>query len=599
MLSEMQITPLFATAPDPERKGEAVKLSCSISDDGHKLTIIAVNVVGGAFGKDFGEPELTVIKGPATNWASFFAEINRSFSGELKVQPEGEDLLCLTSCGHFKLPRNPDASLGRKLFQQLAKFYDMRTGKPEGDTTELKKRLDELKKKVQSCEAERQQLADSIAASEMEERHHKARLEKAHVELDALMAQYRAEGKDPEQVASDGPVEPDLTTSLARIPIVHCDHREYDPVILRLVKSKFHPREEEEAEQAEAEEPWNRVIRPHTKSEYEQQMRLLPEDERRIVMRCIEKIDEWDYNVWTMQDFTGRGALFYTAYALFVRYNFVKRFGIDEQVLLNFLSQVEAGYHPNPYHNSMHGADVLHIVHYILSPGGLQSVAKLTDQDVLASLIAGMIHDYDHPGLNNNFHIKVQSYLATLYNDRSILENHHCAEVFELTKLSKFNILSSFPDDQRRDIRETIIDMVLSTDMGLHAKIFGTWRRRISQDTDLYKRKDDQRLALALAIKMADISNCGRPEFLYLRWASKLAEEFFLQGDNERNRGDTVSPFMDRFAPSMAKSQIAFMNYIVIPMFESIAEYLPEMHFALDHCESNKNYWASNDDSMA
>ena len=32
-------------------------------------------------------------------------------------------------------------------------------------------------------------------------------------------------------------------------------------------------------------------------------------------------------------------------------------------------------------------------------------------------------------GLNNNFHIKVQSYLATLYNDKSILENHHCAEV--------------------------------------------------------------------------------------------------------------------------------------------------------------------------
>lgn len=165
-------------------------------------------------------------------------------------------------------------------------------------------------------------------------------------------------------------------------------------------------------------------------------------------------------------------------------------------------------------------------------------------------------------------------------------------------KNPNFNLLSGLTEVQRRDIRETIIDMVLSTDMGLHAKIFGNWKRRIGQDHDLHKRKDDQRLALAMAIKMADISNCGRPENLYLKWGTKLSEEFFLQGDNERNRADPVSPFMDRYAPSMAKSQIAFMNYIVIPMFESIAEYLPEMHFSVDYCESNKNYWASNDDSL-
>lgn len=58
--------------------------------------------------------------------------------------------------------------------------------------------------------------------------------------------------------------------------------------------------------------------------------------------------------------------------------------------------------------------------------------SPLNQQDVLAALIASMIHDYDHPGLNNNYHIKTQNYLATLYNDRSILENHHLAEVAPL-----------------------------------------------------------------------------------------------------------------------------------------------------------------------
>ena len=28
------------------------------------------------------------------------------------------------------------------------------------------------------------------------------------------------------------------------------------------------------------------------------------------------------------------------------------------------------------------------------------------------------------------------------------------------------------------------------------------------------------------------------------------------------------------------------------------AQYLPEMHFSVDLCESNKNYWSQNDDSL-
>lgn len=104
--------------------------------------------------------------------------------------------------------------------------------------------------------------------------------------------------------------------------------------------------------------------------------------------------------------------MFYTAYALFLRWDLFRKLNIDEQVpprhpptlwrqvirpssrpfddvggskahggggvppgggapphgqvAINFFSQVEAGYHPNPYHNAMHGADVMHILHYLL-----------------------------------------------------------------------------------------------------------------------------------------------------------------------------------------------------------------------------------------
>merc|ERR1719199_2348617 len=103
-------------------------------------------------------------------------------------------------------------------------------------------------------------------------------------------------------------------------------------------------------------------------------------------------------------------------------------------------------------------------------------------------------------------------------------------------KSEKFNILAEFTDEQRRDIRETVVEMVLATDMGLHAKILGTFKRRLAEDHD-FKKKDDVRLALSMAVKMADISNCGRPQQLYLLWCNQIADEFYMQGDRERNLG--------------------------------------------------------------
>ena len=78
----------------------------------------------------------------------------------------------------------------------------------------------------------------------------------------------------------------------------------------------------------------------------------------------------------------------------------------------------------------------------------------------------------------------------------------------------------------------------------------------------------------------------------------KLIEEFFMQGDNEKARGDPISPFMDRMSPSMSKSQLAFMSFVVVPMYESIAEFLPNMHFTVDHAEENKQYWNEHDDTV-
>lgn len=46
---------------------------------------------------------------------------------------------------------------------------------------------------------------------------------------------------------------------------------------------------------------------------------------------------------------------------------------------------------------------------------------KLYNLDVAAFLISAIIHDFRHPGLNNNFQINSKSEIAQIYNGKQSL----------------------------------------------------------------------------------------------------------------------------------------------------------------------------------
>jgi hypothetical protein len=315
------------------------------------------------------------------------------------------------------------------------------------------------------------------------------------------------------------------------------------------------------------------------------------------VVEALRKLDDWDFNVFELEKASGNNALLCTTYAVLMRLGLLDACNLNAATLRTFLLNVQAGYHPNPYHNATHAADVTHINYYIITKGGLAEKCKLSKEELLAAALAAAIHDFDHPGFNNNFHTRTNAYLSTLYNDRSVLENHHVASVYEMVRTPEYNVFAPLTDDQRREVRDTMIEMVLSTDMGLHQKIYTSFYQRQRQGSDDWTGKEDHRLALSMSIKMADVSNCGRPSHLYSRWAKNIANEFYGQGDAETHLHLSVSPFMDRRkdAEEFTKGQISFMNFVVIPMFTSLAETFPTLKFCVDHCIQNREHWQRHD----
>ena len=57
-------------------------------------------------------------------------------------------------------------------------------------------------------------------------------------------------------------------------------------------------------------------------------------------------------------------------------------------------------------------------------------------------------------------------------------------------------------------------------------------------------------------VHCADLSNPTKPLEIYRRWEKLIMEEFFQQGDREREQGLDVSPMCDRQNATIEKSQV-------------------------------------------
>ena len=57
-------------------------------------------------------------------------------------------------------------------------------------------------------------------------------------------------------------------------------------------------------------------------------------------------------------------------------------------------------------------------------------------------------------------------------------------------------------------------------------------------------------------VHCADLSNPTKPLELYRQWCERIMEEFFQQGDRERESGLDISPMCDRYNATIEKSQV-------------------------------------------
>ncbi|XP_067860836.1 cGMP-inhibited 3',5'-cyclic phosphodiesterase 3A isoform X2 [Heptranchias perlo] len=330
------------------------------------------------------------------------------------------------------------------------------------------------------------------------------------------------------------------------------------------------------------------------------------------------QLNNWNFPIFDLVEKTGSKCgriLSQVAFRLFEDTGLFEIFKIPLKEFMNYFHALENGYRDTPYHNRIHATDVLHAVWYLTTQPvpGLQTTmsdhSSMSDSDsdsgithghmgfaisktysvtedrygcvianvpaleLMALYVAAAMHDYDHPGRTNAFLVATSAPQAVLYNDRSVLENHHAAAAWNLfMSQQEYNFLVNLDHVEFKRFRFLVIEAILATDLKKHFDFLAEFNAKVNEEVGPgidWANENDRLLVCQMCIKLADINGPAKCKELHLKWTEGIVNEFYEQGDEESSLGLPISPFMDRSAPQLAKLQESFITHIVGPLCNS------------------------------
>ncbi|XP_037006410.2 cGMP-inhibited 3',5'-cyclic phosphodiesterase 3B isoform X1 [Artibeus jamaicensis] len=332
----------------------------------------------------------------------------------------------------------------------------------------------------------------------------------------------------------------------------------------------------------------------------------------------IEKMSNWNFQIFELVEEMGEKSgkiLSQVMYTLFQDTGLLEVFKIPTLQFMNYFRALENGYRDIPYHNRIHATDVLHAVWYLttrpipglphthgnhgagneaesdgrINPGQIAYISSrscsIPDEsygclssnipalELMALYVAAAMHDYDHPGRTNAFLVATNAPQAVLYNDRSVLENHHAASAWNLYLSNPdYNFLLNLDHVEFKRFRFLVIEAILATDLKKHFDFLAEFNAKandVNSNGIEWSNENDRLLVCQVCIKLADINGPAKVRNLHLKWTEGIVNEFYEQGDEEANLGLPISPFMDRSSPQLAKLQESFITHIVGPLCNS------------------------------
>lgn len=112
-----------------------------------------------------------------------------------------------------------------------------------------------------------------------------------------------------------------------------------------------------------------------------------------------------------------------------------------------------------------------------------------------------------------------------------------------------------------------------------------------SRPTYMPLTKDQVSFFVGVILHAADISNAARPYYICKRWSDRVCQEFYNQGDKERELNLPISQNMDRNTTRGEQVALEFSRLLVRPYYEVLAVIIPAFIIFFDYIAENEVLW--------
>ncbi|XP_046544884.1 probable 3',5'-cyclic phosphodiesterase pde-5 [Haliotis rubra] len=274
-------------------------------------------------------------------------------------------------------------------------------------------------------------------------------------------------------------------------------------------------------------------------------------------------------------------------YVLFMFKDLFGTMRFDTDALIRFTLTVRKNYRNVPYHNWVHAFSVAHSMYTVIKRADHQ----FTPLESLALFVACLCHDLDHRGKTNAFMVKSASPLAAIYST-STMEHHHFNQTVAILQHEGHNIFRHLSSEEYKKVLGDIRHCILATDLAL---FFGN-RAKLK---DIVERKDfsweiqeHRRVLRDIAMTSCDLCAMTKPWEVQAETVKVIYEEFYAQGDEEKEQGMTPMAMMDRDKKDeLPQLEVGFIVGICLPCYELLAQILPETTPMVDGIRANLNKW--------
>ena len=155
-----------------------------------------------------------------------------------------------------------------------------------------------------------------------------------------------------------------------------------------------------------------------------------------------------------------------------------------------------------------------------------------------------------------------------------------------------------------------MVNQILATDMINHAMVLSSVKAKIDSwknDNNINNinennkfiflsgieksKFDEQQMLLNFLIHAADLGHNTQKFFISIQWVELLSQEFWNQGDIEREKNLKISFLCDRNNVDVPNSQVGFLKGFIITTFDILVTMFPSLGFTLENCKDNIKEW--------